>query len=438
MFMDGPPEVKPMEDSLAFPDWQEADLPSPKVRPFKSKFKAIFLDDLDKGGIEHAFIVDDWYSEGDVSVVGGKSGSGKTFYILNLVMSLVYGVDFFGSHVEQGFVLYQAGEGQSGVKKRLRAWHQHFGVAHSRKSPFAFLQAPVDLYRDDSDVNALIEEALGLAEQYPGVPRRMIVIDTLATASPGADENTVRDMGPVLARGAKLAAATGMHVLFAHHGDGKLRGSTSIYAAVGQVVLITEDPATKIKTALLDKQKDGERGLSVQFELMQVHLGETARGKPVTSCVCLALGEKEAIRRSEEHRGFALRDDEREFMRVFFDVDRTLGLAVPSDMRVPAAVRSIVRIADFRDELERQTPPLDIPADTSSADERAASKTKHADRIKKHVKRMGEKLKGFGVIGNGQHGDVWWMWWTGKPLRAFPRTSPQEEIPDTSPEGPAF
>lgn len=422
-------------DSLAFPDWQEADLPVPPVNPvkpfvpFKSKFGALFLDELDAPGAEHEWLIDDILSAGDKCVIGGPSQSGKSFLAIHAGMCIATGQPFFGHDVKQGLVIYQAGEGSRGVKKRLRAWRKHHQVAYSRDTPFVLLQGRLDLH-GPTDTPALIDEIKAVGEMYD-LPILAIFIDTLATAAIGADENGVKDMGLVFDNIAKINAATGAHVCLVHHmnaGGSKLRGSTLIYANIDQTIFVNRDEATKIRTVKLGKQRDDDDSLAFQFELMPVETGfDERRNKPITSCVCLPLGEKEAIRRSEEHKGFALRDDEREFMRVFFEVNGLVGLVVPSAMRVPSSVRSIVRIADFRDELERQTPPLDIPADDASADEKAAAKTKHTDRIKKLVKRMGEKLKVFGVIGNGQHEDTWFMWWSGKPLRAFPQTKAQPE-----------
>lgn len=438
MFMESPPpEIPQMVSIEDFERETERELKG----PFKSKFRALFLDELDAPGPEHEWLIDDILSAGDKCIIGGPSQSGKSFLAIHAGMCVATGTPFFGRNVKQGLVIYQAGEGARGVKKRLRAWRKQNDIAFSRKVPFVLLQGAVDLSRLDGDAEPLLAEIKQIEDIF-GIPALAVFLDTLACVAIGSEENSARDMGIVFSNVAKINAATGAHVCLVHHmnaGGDKLRGSTAIYANIDQTIFVKRDEATKVRTMRLGKQRDDEDSLSVQFELMSVEVGyDEARSKPITSCVCLPVGEKEAIRRSEEHRGFALRDDEREFMRVFFEVEKTLGQAVPPDMRVPATVRSIVRIADFRDELERQTPPLDIPADDASAEERAALKTKHADRIKKHVKRMGEKLKGFGVIGNGQHGDVWWMWWSGKPLRAFPRTNPQEEIPDTSPEGPGF
>jgi len=50
--------------------------------------------------------------------------------------------------------------------------------------------------------------------------------------------------------------------------------------------------------------------------------------------------------------------------------------------------------------------------------------------LKKRLQRAREYLTGAGVIGSGGNGLVWW---TGKPLRAFPHTIPRQAQPLDTP-----
>src|SRR6185312_3245418 len=109
-----------------------------------------------------------------------------------------------------------------------------------------------------------------LAAQYD-VPLRALFIDTLATATGAADENSGRDMSTVMANLDRISSAfPSCHVGLVHHmnaGGTKLRGHTSVYANVDQVILVTKDEEAKMSTALLDKQKDDEDGAKINFEL---------------------------------------------------------------------------------------------------------------------------------------------------------------------------
>lgn len=411
---------------VEFPGYEKVEAP----KPWQSKFAALFLDQLDAPGPEFEWLVSGWLSIGDKSIIGGPSQSGKSFLAIHAGMCVALGTEFFGAEVERGLVIYIAGEGARGVKKRLRAWRKQFGVEFDRKTPFVLLQTPVNLYAQDGDTGPLIAEVRGICEQFPGVPLRLVVIDTLATASIGADENAARDMSIVMSNVGKINEATRAAVCLVHHmnaGGEKLRGSTAIYAALDTTIYVTRNKETNVRTVSLGKERDEDDKQSFQFELMRVVLGEDKRGKEITSCVCLPVGEKEAIRRDEERKGWRLSSGEEVFMRALFDADKRSGAPVPADLDLPARVRSIVAYDDVK-RVYASSIPSDVIAPDLGEAETAVALNRHREALKKKLQRVRESLTGSGVIGfrDGM------VWWTGKPLRAFPWTSPREEVPAPS------
>ena len=413
-------EAPPVESAEAFLERIAADFKA----PFRSAFNALFLDQLDEPGQEFEWLIDGWLSCGDRSIIGGASQSGKSFLAVHAALSIAHDREFFGSKVKPGLVIYQAGEGVRAFKRRLRAWRKHHGVLFSHETPFVFLQSPVDLWRADGDTPKLIEEIKGIAEQYD-VPLRLVVIDTLATATVGADEISGRDMGLVMANVAKIGSATGAAVSLVHHlnavGD-KLRGHTSIFANIDQVILVAKDELTGVRTARLDKLRDGdETGATFTFELMSVGWGDVdpATGKAITSCVCLPVGQKEAIRRGEEQKGFKLEDDEVVFMKAYFKAEDRFGEPVPPDMDLPHDVRAVVSYTAVKREYLKLSPSDAVPPPEEATEEEAAKAAeRHREALKKRLQRLREKLTKLNVI--GASGDR--MWWTGKALRAFPAT----------------
>ena len=404
---------------------------------FQSKFGAMFLDELDKPGPEHEWLIDGFLSVGDRSIIGGPSQCGKSFLAIHTGMCIAMGKDFFTAPVKQGLVVYQAGEGARGVKKRLRAWRKHHDVKYGRKTPFVLLQSQVDLFDPNGDTPKLIEEIQTISRMY-SVPLRMVVIDTLATASGGAEENSSKEMGIVLSNIARINAATGAHVCLAHHmnaGGTKLRGTTAIYANIDTVLLVSRNETTKVRTAIIDKQKDEESGAKFQFELMSIELGVDASDRPITSCVCLPVGEKEAVRRTEEQKGYRLTDQEIIFMRALFDAERRHGRPVPSDMEnVPSSVRSIVSYEDVKRAYLAANPSDAVQAEGASDEELTAAQERHRETLRKRLQRVREYLTGAQVIGTAGTSTNGVIWWTGKPLRAFPHTLPKVEEPEV-PEG---
>ena len=388
-----------LEIAAALPTWTPA--------PYVSKFGALPWERLDEPGVEHEFIIDGWLTVGDKSIIGGPSKSGKSFLAIHAAMAIARCTEFFGQKVMcPGLVIYQAGEGARGIKKRLRAYRKHFDVPWDEHVPFVLLQSKIDLYRDDGDTDALIDEIKALAEQYD-VPLRAVFIDTLATATGGADENSGRDMSAVMANVDKINAATGAHVCLVHHMNAagtKLRGHTSIYANIDQVITVTRDEMTKIRTAVLDKQKDGEDGQLIRFELMSVGIGfRQSDGEPITSCVTLDVGEREAVK--SQKPGFKLTQQEELVFRALVTALGELGRPPPADRKnIPPQVSTVVTYKEWRDVYARSAP---IDEDSDDA--------KRAAAVKKAMQRAGVTLLSFGIIGR----DNPFCWWSGKPVRGF-------------------
>ena len=91
--------------------------------------------------------------------------------------------------------MYLASEAAGSVERRIRALKRERGVALDR---LIVVRSPVNLFRVDSDMHAVIE----LVREVECTTRDkvvMIIGDTLAALSAGANENAGVDMGIVLA-----------------------------------------------------------------------------------------------------------------------------------------------------------------------------------------------------------------------------------------------
>lgn len=397
--------------------------------PVKSKFGALYLDQLDDPGPEHAWLVQGWLAANEVSVVAGASRSGKSFLALEVGLCVAEARPLFGLKVKHGAVIYQAGEGAIGVKKRLRAWRQHHGRIWTRETPFVLLQRPIDIYHSTEEVDLLIAEILAHAKVFED-PLRLVVIDTLATATPGADENSGRDMSTVLGNVARICDKCQCHVQLVHHlnaAGGKLRGHTSVYANVGQVILVERDEETGIRTVKLDKQKDDEDGRTMKFELMQVAIGMDEDGQKITSCICLPVGEKDAVRREEELKGFRLNKAQEVFMQAFFDGERRYGIPVPREVSLPVYVRSLAPWEDVKRIYADMSPTDVLTPDQQTTAEAELADKRYRETMKKRIQRMREDLEAIGVLGVARHDGKTFVFWTGKPLRAFPETQPRQK-----------
>lgn len=408
----------------------------PWAPSFVSAFGAIRFEQLDEPGPEHEYVIDGWYSVADKSVVGGPSKSGKSFFGIHSAMSMARGTDFFGAKVRRrGLVIYQAGEGARGIKKRLRAYRKHFGVPPDEVVPFVLLQSKIDLYSKDGDTAALITEIKTICAMYPQYELVAFFIDTLATATGGADENSGRDMGAVMANVDRINKECGCHVCLVHHmnaGGTKLRGHTSIYANIDQVIFVTRDEATKVRTAVLDKQKDDEDGGRIRFELASVEIGHRRDdGKAITSCVCVEVGERTMMERRTVAAGALIKAKEEPIFRALLTALKTRGVIAPPEA-VEVGVPADAIVVHYRD--WREAFKLDAAPD-------AEGEAKSDDAIRKMFERDSGGLVKFGLMGWKRP----WLWWTGKSVRGFPETQHRDDYasgqnPDrswtSSPDGP--
>ncbi len=251
------------------------------------------------------------------------------------------------------------------------------------------------------------------------VPLRVVFIDTLSTATIGADENSGKDMSVVLANIARIEQECGCHVCLVHHMNAdakKLRGHTSIHANVDTVIIVTQDEETKIRTARLAKQKDDEDGIKITFSLAAVPVGHNQKTqRDITSCVVLSVGEKERLKKEQDKQGFYVNPTERRILMNYFDTVDRHGKFIANDKDGPAAAIGRV-VVDYRDYV---TVALEKMVEIED-------KTKARDQIKKEFTRAKDSLIKYGILRLVSP----YLWWDGKPIRGFTRTFPKSQNQD--------
>jgi len=105
-----------------------------------------------------------------------------------------------------------------------------------------------------------------------------VVIDTLARATTGGNENSGEDMGIALASCKAIHDATGALVCLIHH-SGKdptrgMRGWSGLLGAVDAELEITHNKDGSTRTVWVKKMRDGEDHFKLfDFELEPVPLG---------------------------------------------------------------------------------------------------------------------------------------------------------------------
>lgn len=405
--------------------------------PFRSAFHAIPWGRMDDPAPEHEYLIKGVLTRGEVAMVAGPSKSGKTFGVLDMAMAVARGGEWMGRRVIKGGVIYQAGEGQKGIKKRIRAYRARKGLSPKDAVPFVLMPARINLYRDDEQTDAFIKEAKHW-EQMFGERLELIVIDTWATATTGANENDGRDVGAVLDRGARISQATGATVLFVHHlnADGsKLRGHSSILGNLENVLLfrqvegMRDEDGRQLREIIVDKNKDGEDGFKIRFVLSQVVLGNDEDGDDITSCVVIPPnGERGTA--DDVPGGTPISAEENVLIRSVEAALDEYGVKAPPGMKLPHDLR-VVEWRRVLDAYDRMT--FDSLDDVGKDDSTTLAKKKDARR--KVLKRLGERLMQKSMI--AKDGQIVWLTGKHKERAARYRAAAPENEPKPAADLPA-
>lgn len=225
-----------------------------------------------------------WLIEGLIPNQGlvvpyGPPKAGKTFIVLALALCIAAGREWEGKAVQQGAVVYIVGEGLGGFATRLAVMRHAFQIPLD--APFFVIPRAVN-FRENSEVETLVK----LARQAvpPGMPIALVVIDTLARAMPGVDENSAQEVGLVIMRCDAVKEKLACTVMPIHH-TGKdvergMRGSNAITGAVDASFLIQTAGKGKVRV-INDNQKDGELHRPMIFSMEKVEFGFPLRSSLV-------------------------------------------------------------------------------------------------------------------------------------------------------------
>lgn len=201
-----------------------------------------------------------------VGMLYGESGGGKSFLAISMAASIGTGVDWYGRKVKQGAVVYANGEGHVGLSRRFKAWEIKTGTPIASVYP---TRVPV-LFGNPDSVRQLSEE-MSLLPEKPS----LLVIDTLARATAGMEENSAKDMGMFIENIDKLKRDHGCSVLIVHHSgknaDNGARGSSAIKAAMDFELGLLPVGQTAFEV-LCTKMKEAERFKPMGFEFRTVKL----------------------------------------------------------------------------------------------------------------------------------------------------------------------
>lgn len=247
------------------------------TKPAAQKFRLFTINDL-RTLPPPQWLIEDIIGLNTFGVLYGQPGEAKSFVALDMALSVATGHIWHSHPVKRRGVVYVVAEGGRAIAPRVEAWLKRAAISDV-DGAFFLLEAPQ--VHKSADLNKLLKVVEGVGELG------LVVIDTLARAFVGGEENSAKELGEWIDNARKVQVATGATVLVVHHGgkpgDGGPRlerGSSALRGAADTMVKVKLDKGTRIITLECDKQKDAEPFDTIKFKLDCFPVDET-----LTSCV---------------------------------------------------------------------------------------------------------------------------------------------------------
>jgi RecA-family ATPase len=232
------------------------------------------------------WLIEGWIAKDTLAGMVGPSGSCKSFLAIDWACRVATGTPWYGQAVERGAVFILAGEGRNGLRKRIEGWSVHNGVSIAGAplylaSTLPKLTCQLNAAVIIAEIDAMVDHLLF---ENRGAEPALVVIDTVARAMAGENENSSEIMGALVEAMDWIRSRwPGCVVLSIHHtghdSRGRARGSSAYYAALDSEVVLK--PVSDDVQLHATKAKDWEPARPLQLSRHRVDI--TLPGTEVTS-----------------------------------------------------------------------------------------------------------------------------------------------------------
>lgn len=289
----------------------------------------VWLDQVER--TPPKFTVQNLIPADSLVAIFGQPKHGKSFVAIDLAACVATGTPYHGRKVEQGLVIYIAGEGRSGVVARFDAWQEH----HKKPVAGVALRHGIPLNIEGSAEHVIAEVRAALRDRDVSAPA-MIIVDTLKRNFSG-DQNASKDMS-VFVRACdtvREAFPDSTVVVVNHSGHAekeRMGGSIDLLAAVDAEFKVEKKDGTVVVTNT--NMKDAEEVEPFAFEFTGYDLSHGRSAAVLVPCdapaarvgnltgnqrlgieTLKAAGEEAGATQDGPWRGVALADWRREFYR---------------------------------------------------------------------------------------------------------------------------
>ncbi|WP_321419351.1 AAA family ATPase [uncultured Desulfobacter sp.] len=272
--------------------------PGPDKSVDSSTFSFIKLSSVE-------FRLPDWLIKGflekdTLSMFFGDPGCGKTFFGVDISCSVATGKLFHDRIVFQGPVLYLAGEGHNGLKRRFRAWEIRHQVALD-DAPIYVSNGP-GCFCDAAGAK-MVAAAIEASEVKPVA----VIVDTVARNFGPGDENSTQDMTAFINGLDLIRTQYGCAVILIHHtghaDKSRGRGAMALKGALDAEYRLDKDDMGVVRMDCT-KMKDFEPPHPTAFRINTVELGIFDEdGQEITSAVLDSAIYEPPAKKGSQGRG---------------------------------------------------------------------------------------------------------------------------------------
>ena len=224
------------------------------------------------------WLIKDIIESNNYGMIFGEPESGKSLLTLDMAFCISNGLPWNGHPTKQGNVAYVAGEGHTGLGRRVKALELMY---NTKTDNLFFSEMPASLTDEHS-----VKDVANTIKAVCADPV-LIVVDTLHRNFGSGDENSAGDFGTATNHIDTHLRNTGAAVILVHHsGHGakdRSRGSSSIKAALDVEYNVTKNQEN-IVSMVCTKSKDFNKPKPQNFEINEVDLGwKDEDGQPIKS-----------------------------------------------------------------------------------------------------------------------------------------------------------
>jgi KaiC/GvpD/RAD55 family RecA-like ATPase len=240
---------KSADEFISFVDKQKVKLPKGALRFDRADYVLSQVTNPD-------WLITEVFERNRLITVFGAPKSGKSFIAIAMACAVAKGTPFYGHEAKKAPVVYLAGEGVSGIKRRLAVFHQS-------KYGGSLEGAPLFLSNRGSRINEAeeyekLETEINLLKQEVG-QIGLIIFDTFQRNFSG-DENSAQEVNKFVKAADQLIHDFDCTVLLVHHtgrgNKGRARGSSVLDASIDGEFIVERK----------DQTVDGEKQMFVKMK----------------------------------------------------------------------------------------------------------------------------------------------------------------------------